>query len=146
MYCGHARLCVCMSCLSVCLSASARPHYCTDLDVTYGSGRGCPIVVHYWADLQSVHGLRCYGNITRTRNASQCMLLLPLCVVTIRVSRIDHEKCIVVTRVCVSVRGRMPTLLHGPGCNLEEWHGMPPSCAFGRICNRCTGCVAMATL
>jgi len=32
-----------------------------------------------------------------------------------------HEKCIVVTRVCVSVRGRMPTLLHGPGCNLGEW-------------------------
>ena len=23
--------------------------------------------------------------------------------------------------VCVSVRGRMPTLLHGPGCNLGEW-------------------------
>jgi len=23
-----------------------------------------------------------------------------------------------VTRFCVSVRGRMPTLLHGPGCNL----------------------------
>jgi len=22
--------------------------------------------VHYWADLQSGHGLRCYGNITRT--------------------------------------------------------------------------------
>ena len=31
-----------------------------------GSGRGCPFVVHYCADLQSVHGLRCYGNITRT--------------------------------------------------------------------------------
>ena len=29
-------------------------------------GRGYPLVVHYWADLQSVHGLRCYGNITRT--------------------------------------------------------------------------------
>jgi len=25
-----------------------------------------PLVVHYWADLQSVRGLRCYGN---TRNA-----------------------------------------------------------------------------
>jgi len=25
-----------------------------------------PLVVHYWADLQLVHGLRCYGN---TRNA-----------------------------------------------------------------------------
>jgi len=45
MYCGHARLCV----LSVCLSAAACPHYCTDPDVTWGSGRGCPLVVHYWA-------------------------------------------------------------------------------------------------
>jgi len=37
----------------------------------------------------------------------------------------DHEKCIVVTRVCVSVclsvRGRMPTVLYGPGCNLGQW-------------------------
>jgi len=23
--------------------------------------------------------------------------------------------------VCVSVRGRTPTLLYGPGCNLEAW-------------------------
>jgi len=37
MYCGHARLCVC-----VCLSSAACPHYCTDPDVTWGSGRGCP--------------------------------------------------------------------------------------------------------
>jgi len=45
---------------------------------------------------------------------------------------VDHEKCIVVTftRICVSVRGRMPTLLHGRGCNLGEWSGMPPSCAL----------------
>jgi len=57
MYCGHPRLRVCVS---VCMSAAARPHYCTDPDVTWGSGRGCPLVVHYWADLQSVHGLRCY--------------------------------------------------------------------------------------
>jgi len=59
MYCGHARLCVC-------LSVAVRPHYCTDPDVIWGHGRGCPLVVHYWADLQSGHGLRCYGNITRT--------------------------------------------------------------------------------
>jgi len=32
--------------------------------------------------------------------------------------------------VCVTVRGRMPTLLHGPGCNLGEWYGLPPSCAL----------------
>jgi len=23
--------------------------------------------------------------------------------------------------VCLSVRGRTPTLLHGPGCNLAAW-------------------------
>jgi len=49
MYCGHPRLCVC---LSVCLSAAVCLHYYTDPDVTWGSGRGCPLVVHYWADLQ----------------------------------------------------------------------------------------------
>ena len=31
--------------------------------------------------------------------------------------------------VCLSVRGRMPTLLHGPGSNLVEWKGMPPRSA-----------------
>ena len=71
MYCGHKRLCVCLCvCLSVCLSAAVRPHYCTDLDVTWRRGRGCHLVVHYWADMQSVHGLRCYGTITRTLVAS----------------------------------------------------------------------------
>jgi len=34
---------------------------------------------------------------------------------------VDDAKCIVVTRVCVSVRGRTPKLLHGPGCNLGVW-------------------------
>jgi len=53
-------------CLSVCLSAAARPHYCTDPDVTWERGRVCPLVVHYSADLQSVHMLHCHGNITRT--------------------------------------------------------------------------------
>ena len=62
-------VCVCPCvCVSVCLSAADCLHYCTDPDVTWGNGRGSPLVVHYWADLQSVHGLRCYGN---TRNAWQ---------------------------------------------------------------------------
>jgi len=131
---------VCL-CVSVCLSAAVRPDYCTDPDVTWGHGRGCPIVVHYWADLQSRHGLRCYwqhnanpsyklaslsryddivrtlggvcsrcwpvtgrrrggvlnitaaawnagfhwwrsGNITRTQNVSEYMLVLAVCLVT----------------------------------------------------------------
>jgi len=60
MYCGHARLCVCVFVLG------RMPQYCTDPDVTWGHGRGCPLVVHYWADLQSGHGLHCCGNITQT--------------------------------------------------------------------------------
>jgi len=66
IYCDHARLCVC---LSVSGSAAACQHYCTDPDVTWGNGRGCPLVVHHWVDLQSVYGLRCDGNI---RNEWQC--------------------------------------------------------------------------
>ena len=72
MYCGHARLCVSVCvCLCVCLSAAACLQYCTDLDVTWGSGRGCPLVVHYWTDLQSVHGMCYYGNIMEMRGRAQ---------------------------------------------------------------------------
>jgi len=58
-------------CLSLCLSAAACQHYCTDPDVTWRSGRGCPLVVHYWADLQSVHELHCYGNTIEMRGRAQ---------------------------------------------------------------------------
>jgi len=61
MYCGHARLCVC---LWVFMPTLLHGPGC-NLGEWYI--RGCPLVVHYWADLQSVHGLRCYGN----RNAWQ---------------------------------------------------------------------------
>ena len=77
MYSGHARLCVCMS---VCLCLAAFPHYCTDPDVTLGNDSGCPLVVHYWMDLQLVHGFRCYDNIARMRNVSECSVLA-LCLV-----------------------------------------------------------------
>jgi len=65
----------------VCLFAAACLHYCTDRDVTWGSDSECPLVVRYWAYLQLGLGLRCYGNITRTRNVSEYMLVLALCLV-----------------------------------------------------------------
>jgi len=79
MYYGHVRLSVC---LSVCLSLSVHsgmPALLHGPGCNLGSGKECPLVVHYWVDLQSVHGLRCYGNITRTRNVSEYMLVLALC-------------------------------------------------------------------
>jgi len=47
---------------------------------------------------------------------------------------VAKAKCILVTCVsmCLYDPWRMPTLLHGPRCNLGEWYGVPLSCAvFG---------------
>jgi len=49
-------------------------------DVTWGNGSGCPLVVHYWADLQSVHGFRCYDNIVPNAKC-QRVLVLAVCLV-----------------------------------------------------------------
>jgi len=85
MYCGRAHLCVC-----ACLSVRGRmPTLLHGPGCNLGSGRRCPLVVHYWADLQSVHGLRCYGNITpRTRNVSEYMLVLVLCLVHLIIAEV----------------------------------------------------------
>jgi len=87
---------VCVSvCLCLCVCPRPHAHYCTDPDVTWRSGRGCPLVVHYWADLQLVHGLRCYGNITRTRNVSEYMLVLAICLV----SYVELATCLVASQI-----------------------------------------------
>ena len=65
MYIGYGRLCVC-------LSVAAFSHYCTDPDVTWRNGRG--------ADLQSVHGFRCYDNIAPNAKF-QRVLILAVCLV-----------------------------------------------------------------
>jgi len=69
---------VCLSVyLYVCLSLAAFPYYCTDPDVNWENGRDAiPIFVHYWADLKSMNGFRCYDNIARTRNVSECLYSL----------------------------------------------------------------------
>jgi len=48
---------------------------------------------------------------------------MPKMIITFRVSRRRRETYCGHARLCVclSVRGRMPTLLHEPGCNLGEW-------------------------
>ena len=49
-------------CVSVCqsfrISTLLHAHGCN-----LGNGMGCSVVVQYWADLQSVHGFRCYDSI-----------------------------------------------------------------------------------
>jgi len=81
MYIGHGRLCVC-------LSLAAFPHYCMDLDVTWGNVRRYPLVVHYWADLQLVHGFCCYDN-TAPNAKCQRVLVLAQCLVVILTTSIQ---------------------------------------------------------
>jgi len=77
MFCGHARLCV-----RVCVSVRGRmPTLLHKPGCNLGEWWGFPLVVHYWADLQSVYGLRCYGNIARTQNVSEYMFVLALCLI-----------------------------------------------------------------
>jgi len=60
---SRSKMCISHSGLCVWLSLAAFPYYCTDPDVTWGNGTGCPLIVQYWADLQSVHGFCCYDNV-----------------------------------------------------------------------------------
>jgi len=69
IYIGHGRPCVC-------LSLAAFLHYCTDPDVTSGNGTGCPLVVRYCADLQLVHGFRCYYNIAPSAKCQRVLYSL----------------------------------------------------------------------
>jgi len=66
----------------VCLSLAAFPHYCTDPGVRSENDRGCPVVVHYSADLHSVHRFLCYDNIAPNAKC-QRVLVLALCLVVV---------------------------------------------------------------
>ena len=81
-------------CVSVCLSVGSVSRRIPTLlhgpGCNLGNGRGCPLVVHYWADLQSVHGFRCYDNITPNAKC-QRVLVLAVCLVDCR----EHHACFV---------------------------------------------------
>ena len=97
----RGEMCIGHGCLCVCLSLAAFPHYCTDPDVSWGNGRGCPLVVHYWVDLQLVHGFRCYDNIA-PNTKSQQVLVLAVCLVAL-VNDVVHTGTITMHRMILSV-------------------------------------------
>ena len=84
MYSGHGSL------PSVCLCVCPSPHLRAP-DVTWGNGSGCPLVVHYRADLQTVHGFRCYDNIAPNARC-QRVLVLAVCLINAIVFRVNVMK------------------------------------------------------
>jgi len=69
MYIGHARLCLCLSVPGRILTLLHGP------GCNLGIGRGCPLVVHYWADLRSVHGFHRYDNIAPNAKCQRVLVL-----------------------------------------------------------------------
>jgi len=69
MYIGHGRLCVCVSVARRILKLMHGPGY------KLGEWEGCPLVVQYWADLQSVHGFRCYDNVASNAKCERVLVL-----------------------------------------------------------------------
>jgi len=59
------------------------------------NGRGYPLVVHYWADLQSVHGFRCCDKIAPNAKCQQ-VLVLTLCLVAIYYYYCSAQKLILI--------------------------------------------------
>jgi len=69
-------VCVCV-CLSVCLHIPRRmPTLLHAPGCNLGNGKECPLVVHFWADLQSVHEFVAMTSQRRTRNVSECLYSL----------------------------------------------------------------------
>jgi len=68
MYICHARLCLC-----VC--PSRVPTLLPGPGCNLGEWQECPLVVRDWADLQSVHGFRCYGIIAPNAKGQRVLVL-----------------------------------------------------------------------
>ena len=74
MYSSHARLC-----LSACQALCPRPYAHILRGPGCNLGEWYQLCTIYWADLQSVHGLRCCGNSANAK--CQRVLILCLCLV-----------------------------------------------------------------
>jgi len=68
--------CIMVTHVCLCVCPRLHAHLLHGPGYKLGDGRRGPLDVHYWADLRSVHGLRCCGHIAWMRNVSEYMLVL----------------------------------------------------------------------
>jgi len=85
MYCGHARLCVCVcvcACVCVCLSACLSARRIWEVGAAGWPVTGGVVNITAAAWTPGFQWWRS-GNITRTQNVSEYMLVLALCLVSL---------------------------------------------------------------
>jgi len=70
-------------CVCVCLSLATLLH---GLGCDLGNSRECPLIVHYWTDLQSVHRFRCHDNIAPNAKYQQVLVLALSLVINIEMT------------------------------------------------------------
>jgi len=81
-HCVLACVCVCV-CGGVCVCVPrCIPTLSHGPGCNLGQWWGFPLVVDYWAGLQSVHGFRCYYNIAPNAKCKR-VLVLALCLVSV---------------------------------------------------------------
>ena len=88
-----AAKCILVTRTRICLRLSVPRHISTLLNgpgCNLGEWYGCPLVVHYWADLQSVQGFHCYDN-TVPNAKCQRVLVVSLCLVKRAVKLMSHN-------------------------------------------------------
>ena len=135
--------------VSVCLSVPRRiPTLLHGPGCNLGNGRGCRLVVHYWADLQSVHGFRCYDNIAMNSKCEQVLICLVWNLVVVEdvkytgrsaVPAWDHEtaldECWLIH--CTAVRRHLTYIYY----HMSAWHNCAECDTVLRIMLLITPCL-----
>jgi len=115
-----------------------------EISLVLGDAYSCTVLVSdIWFAMCYDGWLRFMWGVAKTK----CILVMHVCVsvicnITFRMRQSSGEMyCVLVTCVCVSVPHGISTLLHGPGCNLGEWQGVPSSYAV--LCKFAIGARAL---
>jgi len=90
-----------------------------------GSGPGCPLVVQYWADFQSVHGFSSYDNIhvyIAPNAKCQRVLVLAICLV-------EHKEASTANHWRTNISSTRP-VTSVPLFTLPTHHSVTPSIAL----------------
>jgi len=110
MYIGDMAVWVSV-CGSVCLSLHS--HTIAQSRI-WRNGKGCPLVVHCWADLQLVHVFRCYDNIAPNAKCQRVLVLALVLFLVVMIMIVTFVMYMWITQFRVKIRKFRITISHVP--------------------------------